>query len=50
MNCKKCHHTDDAHEPSEKSNSITKVGRCLIPHCFCHQYIDPIDRIDEDLL
>ena len=50
MNCKKCHHIDQVHEPSEQSHSLTKVGKCLIPQCSCIQYIDPIEEIDEDLL
>jgi hypothetical protein len=50
MNCKRCHHVDQAHEPSEKSPSLAKIGRCLIPQCSCRQYIDPIEEIDEDLL
>ncbi|HSD04356.1 MAG TPA: hypothetical protein VLB45_01210 [Nitrosopumilaceae archaeon] len=50
MNCKRCHHTDQAHEPSKNSTSLARVGKCLIPHCTCKQYLDPIEEIDEDLL
>ncbi|HJT10447.1 MAG TPA: hypothetical protein VJ771_06665 [Candidatus Nitrosotalea sp.] len=50
MNCKRCHHTDAAHEPSSKSHSVIKAGRCLIPSCSCRQYLDPIDEIDEELI
>jgi len=50
MNCKRCHHIDDAHEPSLSSKSLLKIGRCLVPNCTCNQYIDPIEEIDEDLV
>ncbi|VVC06144.1 Uncharacterised protein [uncultured archaeon] len=50
MNCKRCHHIDQAHEPSDKNRSLVKAGKCLIPQCSCPQYIDPIEEIDEDLL
>ena len=50
MNCRRCHHTDDAHETSENSPSLAKAGKCLIPQCTCNQYLDAIEEIDEDLL
>jgi hypothetical protein len=50
MNCTRCHHTDEVHIPNEDSNSIIKVGRCQIPTCTCQQFLDPIQKIDEDLL
>jgi len=27
-----------------------RVGKCKIPTCTCQQYVDPIQKIDEDLL
>ena len=50
MNCKRCHHIDEAHMQSNDSNSIIKAGKCQIPTCTCPQYLDPIQKIDEDLL
>ena len=55
MNCKRCHHTYEAHsydlkEGMNNSESIMKVGSCIIPVCNCKQYVDPINEIDEDLL
>ena len=50
MNCRRCHHTDMAHETSHESRSLTKAGKCLIPQCTCKQFLDPIQEIDEDLL
>ena len=50
MNCKKCHHTDEIHMQNKESNSIIKAGKCQIPTCSCSQYLDPIQKIDEDLL
>ena len=50
MNCKGCHHISDAHISSEESKSIGKFGKCLIKTCSCEQFIDPIMRIDEDLV
>ena len=50
MNCKRCHHTDEAHIPNEQSNSLMKMGECQIPTCTCQQYLDPIQEIDEELL
>ena len=35
---------------SDESDSIIKVGKCQIPTCTCQQYLDPIQKIDEDLL
>lgn len=50
MNCKKCHHTQEAHESSEKSKSLVKSGKCLVTTCVCNEFIDPIERIDEELM
>jgi hypothetical protein len=50
MNCNLCHHTDEAHNSSDKNESLMKVGKCQIPTCTCQQYVDPIKKIDEDLL
>ena len=50
MNCRRCHHTDEAHARNDQSRSIIRAGRCRIPHCPCPQYVDPIQEIDEDLL
>ncbi len=50
MNCKRCHHTDEIHILNEDSSSIIKAGGCQIPTCTCQQYLDPIEKIDEDLL
>ncbi len=51
MNCKRCHHTDEVHIQNENtSDSIIKAGKCQIPTCTCRQYLDPIEKIDEDLL
>ena len=50
MNCKKCHHTDEAHTSDKESKSMMKLGKCEIPTCTCRQYMDPIREIDEDLL
>ncbi len=51
MNCKRCHHTDEAHvKDDDNSRSIIRVGGCKIPVCTCRQYVDPIREIDEDAL
>ena len=50
MNCRLCHHTDEAHAYSDKNESLMKLGKCTIPTCTCKQYSDPIQKIDEDLL
>lgn len=50
MNCKRCHHMDEAHTPSKDSDSLVKLGTCGIPNCPCKQYLDPIQSIDEELL
>jgi len=43
-------HADQAHTDSNESSSILKLGRCQIPHCTCVQYLDTMEKIDEDLL
>ncbi|MCY4491534.1 MAG: hypothetical protein OXC46_08755 [Thaumarchaeota archaeon] len=50
MNCKRCHHTDQTHIPANDSQSIVKLGKCKITGCTCRQYLEPIEKIDEDLL
>lgn len=50
MNCKRCHHTDSAHDITKKVDSFLKVGKCMVPGCTCMQYLEPIDKIDEDLM
>ncbi len=50
MNCKRCHHTSEAHILSKESKSLIKAGKCNIPSCTCQQYLDPIQQIDEDLM
>ena len=45
-----CHHADQAHTYSNDSASILKLGRCKIPHCTCVQYLDTMEKIDEELL
>lgn len=51
MNCLKCFHPHQAHEFNKGgSNSLLRVGRCLVPGCECAQYVDKIEKIDEDLL
>jgi len=50
MNCRLCHHTNEVHTYSEENDSLMKVGKCKIPTCTCQQYLDPIQKIDEDLL
>ncbi len=49
MNCRRCHHTDEAHESAE-NDSLVKRGKCMIPTCHCGQYSDAIKKIDEELL
>ncbi|MBA0908065.1 MAG: hypothetical protein ITD33_05620 [Nitrosarchaeum sp.] len=50
MNCKRCHHTDEAHIPTKDTKSLMGVGKCKIPNCTCQQYLDPIQEIDEELM
>lgn len=50
MNCRRCHHTDEAHVPDSQSSSMIKMGRCTIPTCTCGQYVEPFESIDEELL
>ena len=50
MQCKRCHHTDEVHKDSEDSMSIMKLGQCQIPDCTCSQYLDAIEKLDEELL
>ncbi|NJK78115.1 MAG: hypothetical protein HC944_04720 [Nanoarchaeota archaeon] len=50
MNCKRCHHTNEAHVPTDESKSLMRAGKCNIPNCTCRQYLDPIQEIDEDLM
>lgn len=50
MNCRRCHHTIDAHLPSTRSVSLTKVGKCLVRTCSCIEFVDPIEKIDDELI
>ncbi|MGQ0795909.1 MAG: hypothetical protein ACT4N5_06990 [Nitrosopumilaceae archaeon] len=50
MNCRRCHHIDSAHEILKDGPSIIQAGKCLIPNCNCKQYLDAIEKIDEELL
>ena len=50
MNCSLCHHTNEAHVTSVATKSLMKLGKCKIPTCTCQQYVDPIQKIDEDLI
>ncbi|HEY7506506.1 MAG TPA: hypothetical protein VH621_02770 [Nitrososphaera sp.] len=51
MNCLRCHHTHQAHDFNTLgTDSILRVGGCLVPGCSCLQYVDKIEKIDEDLL
>jgi hypothetical protein len=50
MNCKRCHHVRQIHEESSKSRSFLKLGKCNIPGCTCRQFVESIEKIDEDLM
>jgi len=51
MNCLKCFHPHQAHEFNKGGDSsLLRVGRCLVPDCECTQYVDKIEKMDEDLL
>ncbi len=50
VNCRRCHHTDEAHNQSNESTSLLKLGSCRIPDCTCKQYLDAIKDIDEELM
>jgi len=50
MNCRRCHHTSDAHLPSSESTSLTKFGKCLVRTCLCIEFVDPIEKIDDELI
>ncbi|WKT57818.1 hypothetical protein QVH35_11040 [Candidatus Nitrosotenuis chungbukensis] len=50
MNCKRCHHIAQIHESSTQSDSLMRLGKCAIPGCTCKQYLDSIERIDDELL
>jgi len=41
---------EQAHEESDDSSSLMKLGGCKIPQCTCKQYLDTIEKLDEDLL
>ena len=38
------------HADSNENTSILKLGRCQIPQCTCVQYLDTMEKIDEELL
>jgi len=50
MNCKRCHHTSDTHVSSQESTSMVKFGRCIVKTCFCKQFVEPIEEIDDELV
>ncbi len=50
MQCRRCHHTNEAHRSSAASSSLFGLGPCGIPECTCPEYQDAIKKIDEDLL
>jgi len=51
MNCLRCRHTHQVHEfKSKETESLLRVGKCLVPGCDCSQYVDKIEKIDEELL
>ena len=51
MNCIRCLHTYQVHDfNSIAPDSLLRVGRCLVTGCDCPQYVDKIEKIDEDLL
>ncbi|MFM7862254.1 MAG: hypothetical protein ACKO7Y_05890 [Candidatus Nitrosotenuis sp.] len=49
MNCKRCHHVRQAHEES-KNDSFLKLGKCAIPGCPCRQFVESIEKLDEELM
>ncbi|HEX9845697.1 MAG TPA: hypothetical protein VGA92_04460 [Candidatus Nitrosotenuis sp.] len=49
MNCRRCHHLSQAHESSNDSDSLMKLGKCSIPGCTCRQYLE-FEQLDEELL
>ncbi len=51
MNCLRCRHTHQVHDfKSGTQDSLLRVGKCLVTGCDCPQYVDKIEKIDEDLL
>lgn len=51
VNCIRCRHTHQVHDfKSAGTDSLLRVGKCLVPGCECSQYVDKIEKIDEDLL
>ena len=50
MNCRRCHHTDDAHESTDSNESIIRRGICQVPDCTCIQFLDVFEEIDDEQL
>ena len=51
MGCLRCRHTYQVHDfKSIAPDSILRVGKCLVTGCDCPQFVDKIEKIDEDLL
>ena len=53
VNCNYCGHIYVAHQFEENENrlhSLFGIGRCLIMGCSCTNYVDKIEKIDEELL
>lgn len=50
MNCRRCHHSHEAHMSCGGNDSVIKAGHCVVPVCRCKEYVDPIRLIDEELL
>jgi hypothetical protein len=44
-------HTYQVHDfKAAAPDSLLRVGKCLVAGCDCQQYVDKIEKIDEDLL
>ena len=50
MNCRRCHHTDEAHITTQTSESMLRRGKCEIPDCPCNQFLDAFEEIDDEQL
>jgi hypothetical protein len=50
MNCRRCHHTDEAHSTTKSTESILRRGKCQIPDCPCSQFLDAFEEIDDEQL
>ena len=45
MNCRRCHHTDEAHTTSDSNESMLRRGKCEIPDCTCNQFLDALKKL-----